>query len=84
MKMVKCKTLQPVSTGKSPKGHPTEFYELGSIIELNENDFKILEKGGYVQRSAPAAKVEENPQLGKEYNAEKRKLEQEKREKGRK
>jgi len=51
---------------------------------LNENDFKILEKGGYVQRSAPAAKVEENPQLGKEYNAEKRKLEQEKREKGRK
>jgi len=75
MKMIKCKTLQPVSTGKSEKGQPTEFYEIGSIIELPENDFEKLQKGGYVERSAPAAKVEEKPQLGKAYNEENRKKE---------
>lgn len=55
---VKAKVLIPISKGLKEK--KCEYYDIGEIVMIDKNDFDELERLGYVEKAAPAAKVTED------------------------
>ena len=62
---MKVKILMPVSTGKTGKGDPTKFHKVGSVVDIPDNEFKEMEKLGYVKKALLATKTKENITPGK-------------------